>query len=97
MQAKFAEVNLNGNLNYSQNHYHYIEDLRLYQQHVPTNLAYLYFYYFGRMDKTNQIQGTYIYLDALKGSILGLLEAKSLTVQRTAAATYYYNMFHNNL
>ena len=33
------------------------------------------------------IQGTYIYLDALKGSILALLEAKSLTVKRTAAAS----------
>ncbi|RTE55258.1 ornithine cyclodeaminase family protein [Arenibacter aquaticus] len=33
------------------------------------------------------IQGTYIYLDALKGGILGLLEAKSLTVKRTAAAS----------
>lgn len=33
------------------------------------------------------IQGTYIYLDALKGRVLGLLEAKSLTVKRTAAAS----------
>ncbi|MEG3657685.1 ornithine cyclodeaminase family protein [Arenibacter palladensis] len=33
------------------------------------------------------IQGTYIYLDALKGGILGILEAKSLTVKRTAAAS----------
>jgi ornithine cyclodeaminase len=33
------------------------------------------------------IQGTYIYLDALKGSVLGLLEAKSLTAKRTAAAS----------
>jgi ornithine cyclodeaminase len=33
------------------------------------------------------IQGTYIYLDAVKGSIKALLEAKSLTVKRTAAAS----------
>lgn len=33
------------------------------------------------------IQGTYIYLDALKGGILALLEAKSLTAKRTAAAS----------
>tara|TARA_R110000744_G_scaffold157565_1_gene273415 strand:- start:4343 stop:5512 length:1170 start_codon:yes stop_codon:yes gene_type:complete len=63
---------------------------------VLTDLAFLNFYNFGRMDKTTQIQGAYIYLDALNVSIHGLLEAKSLTVQRTAAA-YYYNMFHNNL
>ncbi|MEQ8220642.1 MAG: hypothetical protein RH981_20560 [Arenibacter sp.] len=49
------------------------------------------------MDKTTQIQGTYIYWDALKGSILVLLEAKSLNIKRIAAATYYYNTFHNNL
>ena len=33
------------------------------------------------------IQGIYIYLDALKGSIQAILEAKSLTVKRTAAAS----------
>jgi len=33
------------------------------------------------------IQGTYIYLDAVKGTIKALLEAKSLTVKRTAAAS----------
>lgn len=33
------------------------------------------------------IQGIYIYLDALKGSVLALLEAKSLTTKRTAAAS----------
>lgn len=33
------------------------------------------------------IQGIYIYLDAVKGSIKALLEAKSLTVKRTAAAS----------
>ncbi|MCK0155767.1 ornithine cyclodeaminase family protein [Cellulophaga sp. F20128] len=33
------------------------------------------------------IQGVYIYLDALKGGILALLEAKSLTAKRTAAAS----------
>lgn len=33
------------------------------------------------------IQGTYIYLDALKGSIKAIMEAKSLTVKRTAAAS----------
>src|SRR5690606_3246180 len=33
------------------------------------------------------IQGTYIYLDALKGSIKAIIEAKSLTVKRTAAAS----------
>lgn len=37
--------------------------------------------------KLPAIQGTYIYLDALTGSILGILEAKSLTVKRTAAAS----------
>lgn len=39
------------------------------------------------------IQGIYIYMDALKGGVLALLEAKSLTVKRTAAtsalASYY--------
>lgn len=33
------------------------------------------------------IQGIYIYLDALKGGILALLDAKSLTAKRTAAAS----------
>lgn len=33
------------------------------------------------------IQGTYIYFDAVKGSIKAILEAKSLTVKRTAAAS----------
>ncbi len=33
------------------------------------------------------IQGTYIYFDALKGSIKAILEAKSMTVKRTAAAS----------
>lgn len=33
------------------------------------------------------IQGTYIYFDAIKGSIKAILEAKSLTVKRTASAS----------
>ena len=33
------------------------------------------------------IQGIYIYLDALKGSVKAIMEAKSLTVKRTAAAS----------
>lgn len=33
------------------------------------------------------IQGTYIYFDAIKGSIKAILEAKSLTVKRTAATS----------
>lgn len=33
------------------------------------------------------IQGAYIYFDAIKGSIKAILEAKSLTVKRTAAAS----------
>lgn len=33
------------------------------------------------------IQGTYIYFDAIKGSIKAILEAKNLTVKRTAAAS----------
>ena len=33
------------------------------------------------------IQGTYIYFDAIKGAIKAILEAKSLTVKRTAAAS----------
>src|SRR5690606_20160280 len=40
----------------------------------------------GRFDLP-AIQGIYIYLDALKGSIRAILEAKSLTVKRTAAAS----------
>lgn len=39
------------------------------------------------------IQGIYIYLDALKGSIKALLEAKSLTVKRTAAASALASKF----
>ncbi|MFD2099650.1 ornithine cyclodeaminase family protein [Flagellimonas iocasae] len=39
------------------------------------------------------IQGIYIYLDALKGSINALLEAKSLTVKRTAAASALASKF----
>ena len=33
------------------------------------------------------IQGTYIYFDAIKGSIKAILEARSLTVKRTASAS----------
>ncbi|GGG55269.1 ornithine cyclodeaminase family protein [Bizionia arctica] len=33
------------------------------------------------------IQGTYIYFDALKGTVKAIMEAKSLTVKRTAAAS----------
>ncbi|MDT0552941.1 ornithine cyclodeaminase family protein [Urechidicola vernalis] len=33
------------------------------------------------------IQGTYIYLDATKGGVKAIIEAKSLTVKRTAAAS----------
>lgn len=33
------------------------------------------------------IQGTYIYLDATKGSVKAIIEAKSLTVKRTASAS----------
>ncbi len=33
------------------------------------------------------IQGTYLYLDAVKGSIKAIMEAKSLTVKRTASAS----------
>ncbi|MBO0323625.1 ornithine cyclodeaminase family protein [Muricauda sp. CAU 1633] len=39
------------------------------------------------------IQGIYIYLDALKGSVRALLEAKSLTVKRTAAASALASKF----
>lgn len=35
----------------------------------------------------SSIQGTYIYLDAVKGTIKAILEAKSLTAKRTAAAS----------
>jgi ornithine cyclodeaminase/alanine dehydrogenase-like protein (mu-crystallin family) len=39
------------------------------------------------------IQGTYIYLDAKKGSIKAILEAKSLTAKRTAAASALASSF----
>jgi len=39
------------------------------------------------------IQGTYIYLDAKKGTIKALLEAKSLTAKRTAAASALASKF----
>ena len=39
------------------------------------------------------INGTYIYLDALKGTIKAILEAKSLTVKRTAAASALASTF----
>ncbi len=39
------------------------------------------------------IQGTYIYLDAKKGTIKALLEAKSLTAKRTAAASALASSF----
>lgn len=39
------------------------------------------------------IQGTYIYLDATTGSIKALLEAKSLTAKRTAAASALASSF----
>lgn len=39
------------------------------------------------------IQGTYIYLDAEKGSIKALLEAKNLTAKRTAAASALASSF----
>ena len=39
------------------------------------------------------IQGTYIYLDAEKGALKGVLEAKSLTVKRTAAASALASSF----
>lgn len=39
------------------------------------------------------IQGIYIYLDALKGSIKAIIEAKSLTVKRTAAASALASRF----
>ena len=39
------------------------------------------------------IQGTYIYFDAIKGSIKAILEAKSLTVKRTAAASALASSF----
>jgi len=40
----------------------------------------------GRFDLPS-IQGTYIYFDAIKGSIKAIIEAKSLTVKRTAATS----------
>ena len=39
------------------------------------------------------IQGTYIYFDAIKGSIKAILEAKSLTVKRTAATSALASSF----
>jgi len=39
------------------------------------------------------IQGTYIYFDAIKGSIKAILEAKSLTAKRTAAASALASSF----
>jgi len=39
------------------------------------------------------IQGTYIYLDAINGTIKAILEAKSLTVKRTAAASALASSF----
>ena len=39
------------------------------------------------------IQGTYIYLDAIKGSVRAIMEAKSLTVKRTAAASALASLF----
>ena len=39
------------------------------------------------------IQGTYIYLDAEKGSVKALLEAKNLTAKRTAAASALASSF----
>lgn len=39
------------------------------------------------------IQGVYIYLDALKGSIKAIIDAKSLTVKRTAAASALASKF----
>ena len=39
------------------------------------------------------IQGTYIYFDAIKGSIKAILEAKSLTVKRTASASALASSF----
>ncbi|WOD44611.1 ornithine cyclodeaminase family protein [Hwangdonia lutea] len=43
--------------------------------------------------KLPSIQGTYIYFDAVKGSIKAILEAKSLTVKRTAAASALASYF----
>ena len=39
------------------------------------------------------IQGTYIYFDTIKGTIKAILEAKSLTVKRTAAASALASSF----
>lgn len=39
------------------------------------------------------IQGTYIYLDATKGSVKAIIEARSLTVKRTAAASALASSF----
>ncbi|MCK0160560.1 ornithine cyclodeaminase family protein [Allomuricauda sp. F6463D] len=43
------------------------------------------------------IQGLYVYLDALNGSIKALIEAKSLTVKRTAAASALASKFLSRL
>lgn len=43
--------------------------------------------------KLPAIQGVYIYMDALKGSIQAIIEAKSLTVKRTAAASALASKF----
>lgn len=43
------------------------------------------------------IQGTYIYLDAHKGSVKAILEAKELTVKRTASASALASSFLSNL
>ncbi len=43
--------------------------------------------------KLPSIQGIYIYLDAVKGTMKAILEAKSLTVKRTAAASALASSF----
>lgn len=42
------------------------------------------------------IHGTYIYLDALKGTLKAIIEAKSLTVKRTAAVSALASTFLSN-
>ena len=42
------------------------------------------------------IQGTYIYFDAIKGTIKAILEAKSLTAKRTAAASALASSYLSN-
>ncbi|WP_064965641.1 ornithine cyclodeaminase family protein [Tenacibaculum ovolyticum] len=42
------------------------------------------------------INGTYIYLDAVRGTIKAILEAKNLTVKRTAAASALASSFLSN-